>query len=163
LLLPTSGEARVLGHDVVREAREVRKQIGYVFGGDKGLYERLPGLDNLRYFAELYGVPAREQKRRIIELLELVGLRGREHERVESVAEGTPADLKALVTDGCVVEIETFGVARETVDRLSRAPGVVSVSIEEREQAQLLVVQISDATPPTQALLAELGDVRVGR
>src|SRR5438067_3661659 len=73
LLLPTRGEARVLGFDVVRDAREVRKRIGYVFGGDRGLYERLSGLDNLRYFAELYGVRGR---RRIDEVLELVGLRG---------------------------------------------------------------------------------------
>ena len=41
--------------------REVRRRVGYVFGGDRGLYERLSALDNLRYFAELYGVPAREQ------------------------------------------------------------------------------------------------------
>ena len=51
LLIPTSGEARVLGYDVVKDAREVRKRIGYVFGGDRGLYERLPAIDNLRYFA----------------------------------------------------------------------------------------------------------------
>ena len=54
--------------------REVRRRVGYVFGGDRGLYERLSGLDNLRYFAELYGVPPREQRARIGELLELVGL-----------------------------------------------------------------------------------------
>src|SRR5882672_2348228 len=65
LLLPTSGEARVLGHDVVEDAREVRKRIGYVFGGERGVYERLSGLDNLRYFAELYAVPPREQRPRI--------------------------------------------------------------------------------------------------
>ncbi|MDA8435887.1 MAG: ABC transporter ATP-binding protein [Actinomycetales bacterium] len=88
LLLPTSGSARVLGHDVVAEPREVRRRIGYVFGGDKGLYERLSGLDNLRYFAELYGVPAREQGPRIGELLELVGLTGRERERVEGYSRG---------------------------------------------------------------------------
>src|SRR3954462_8642744 len=70
LLLPTSGSARVLGLDVVHEAREVRRRIGYVFGGERGLYERLSALDNLRYFAELYGVPPREQKRRIADLLE---------------------------------------------------------------------------------------------
>src|SRR5262249_56430209 len=79
LLIPTSGTARVLGLDVVRDAREVRKRIGYVFGGDRGLYERLSAYDNLRYFAELYGVPPREQRGRIEQLLELVGLEGRQN------------------------------------------------------------------------------------
>jgi ABC-2 type transport system ATP-binding protein len=88
LLLPTSGSARVLGHDVVEDPRAVRRKVGYVFGGDRGLYERLSGLDNLRYFAELYGVPAREQKARIGELLELAGLAGREKERVEGYSRG---------------------------------------------------------------------------
>ena len=83
LLIPTSGSARVLGHDVVEDARWVRERIGYVFGGDRGLYERLSALDNLRYFAELYAVDPRRQRARIDELLELVGLKGREDERVE--------------------------------------------------------------------------------
>src|ERR687887_2788942 len=61
LLLPTSGSARVLGYDVVADARRVRERIGYVFGGERGVYERLSALDNMRYFAELYGVPPREQ------------------------------------------------------------------------------------------------------
>ena len=88
LLLPSGGSARVLGHDVVQDPREVRRRIGYVFGGDKGLYERLSALDNLRYFAELYAVPPREQRARIGELLELVGLTGREDERVEGYSRG---------------------------------------------------------------------------
>ena len=88
LLIPTSGQANVLGHDVVNDVREVRRRIGYVFGGDRGLYERLSGLDNLRYFSELYGVAPREQKKRIGELLELVGLTGREGEKVEGYSRG---------------------------------------------------------------------------
>ena len=64
LLLPTSGSARVLGLDVVKNAQEVRRRIGYVFGGERGVYERLSGYDNLRYFAELYGVPPKVQKPR---------------------------------------------------------------------------------------------------
>src|SRR5881396_1916034 len=78
LLLPTSGTARVMGHDVVTQTTEVRRLIGYVFGGDRGLYDRVSGLDNLRYFAELYGVDPGQRDRRIAALLELVGLTGRE-------------------------------------------------------------------------------------
>lgn len=88
LLLPTSGSARVLGRDVVAEPREVRRRIGYVFGGDRGLYDRLSGRDNLRYFAELYSVPPHEQTRRIDELLDLVDMRARAAERVEGYSRG---------------------------------------------------------------------------
>src|SRR6476659_5663336 len=115
LLLPTAGEARVLGLDVVRDAREVRKRIGYVFGGERGLYERLSGLDNLRYFAELYGVTGRRQRTRIDELLELVGLKGRERERVEGYSRGMRQRLhiaRGLLHDPDVVFLDepTIGV-----------------------------------------------------
>ncbi len=241
LLIPTSGTARVLGLDVVQRAREVRRRIGYVFGGERGVYERLSGYDNLRYFAELYGVPAREQKRRIEELLELVGLKGREHERAEGysrgmkqrlhvargllhdpevlfldeptigldpvgarevratiaslteagktvlltthymfeadalcdriaviskgniVAEGTPFDLKRGVAQGTVVEVEVYGVADEAVERVRMLGGVVAVAIEEREQAQVLVVQTEPDVELTQAILGHLDGSDVGR
>src|SRR5436189_4655221 len=46
LLIPTAGSARVLGYDVVKDAQAVRKRVGYVFGGERGVYERLSALDN---------------------------------------------------------------------------------------------------------------------
>ena len=115
LLIPTSGSAHVLGHDVVTDARWVRQRIGYVFGGDRGLYERLSALDNLRYFAELYGVEPRTQKGRIAELLELVGLTGREKERVEGFSRGMRQRLhiaRGLLHDPPVVFLDepTIGV-----------------------------------------------------
>ncbi|MFC4066226.1 ABC transporter ATP-binding protein [Actinoplanes subglobosus] len=88
LLLPTGGGARVLGFDVVGQAKDVRRNIGYVFGGDRGLYSRLSAMDNLKYFAELYAVPHRIRDRRIAELLAVVGLEGREQERVEGYSRG---------------------------------------------------------------------------
>ena len=88
LLIPTSGTAAVLGLDVVRDAKQIRKRIGFVFGGERGLYYRLSGSDNLRYFAELYGVPPREIGPRVLELLELVGLSDRADERVEGYSRG---------------------------------------------------------------------------
>jgi ABC-2 type transport system ATP-binding protein len=115
LLLPTSGRARVLGLDVVEDAREVRKRIGYVFGGDRGLYERLSALDNLRYFAELYGVSGKAQRLRIDEVLELVGLKGREQERVEGYSRGMRQRLhiaRGILHDPEVVFLDepTIGV-----------------------------------------------------
>lgn len=88
LLLPTSGSARVLGFDVVNDFVEIRKRIGYVAGGDRGLYDRISALDNLRYFAELYGVDPRVQRKRIPLLLDQFGLTGRERDRVEGYSRG---------------------------------------------------------------------------
>jgi ABC-2 type transport system ATP-binding protein len=241
LLLPTSGQARVLGHDVVDHAREVRKRIGYVFGGDRGLYERLSARDNLRYFAELYGVSGKAQRLRIDEVLELVGLKGREGERVEGysrgmrqrlhiargilhdpevvfldeptigvdpvgarelrqtiadliasgktvlltthymfeadalcdriaviakgriVGEGTPTELKAGVEEGRVTEIEVFGVDEAVLSRLREVAGVAAVTVEERDQKQLVVVQANGERELTAPLLAQLDGVEVGR
>ncbi len=241
LLLPTSGDARVLGLDVVRDAHEVRRRIGYVFGGDRGLYERLSAYDNLRYFAELYGVTGRRQRERIDEVLELVGLDGREQERVEGysrgmrqrlhiargiihdpevvfldeptigvdpvgaralrsmiaglvqagktvlltthymfeadtlcdrlaviaqgrlVAAGTPRELKSHVVDRTVLEVEVFGIDEATVKQVRGLPGVTSVSVEDRDQAQVLTVQSPHGLELTAAVTACLGDTGVGR
>ena len=88
LLLPTSGAAKVLGLDVVKDQWALRRRIGFVFGGERGLYWRLSGLDNLRYFADLYRVPPDVSRRRIPELLERLGLKGRERDRVELYSRG---------------------------------------------------------------------------
>ena len=88
LLLPDSGSASVLGLDVMRQTSAVRRRIGFVFGGERGLYWRLSGLDNLRYFADLYGIPPDVSRRRIADLLEKLGLAGRERDKVEQYSRG---------------------------------------------------------------------------
>ena len=102
LLTPTAGEARVLGYDLVREADQIRPRIGFVFGGERGLYWRLSGYDNLVYFANLYHVPPEEQERRIPYLLELVGLGDRGDEKVQGYSRGMKQRLhiaRALLHD----------------------------------------------------------------
>jgi ABC-2 type transport system ATP-binding protein len=87
-LLPTAGEAKVFGLDVVKDAKQIRPRIGIVFGGDRGLYWRLSGYDNLDYFATLYNLPTEISRQRIPEMLELVGLADRADERVEGYSRG---------------------------------------------------------------------------
>ena len=102
LLIPTSGQASILGMDVVKQADDLRARIGFVFGGERGLYGRLSGLDNLRYFATLYQMDAKDAKRRIPEMLDLVGLTGREKEKVEGYSRGMRQRLhiaRALLHD----------------------------------------------------------------
>jgi len=88
LLIPTAGTARVMGLDVVRDADRLRGRIGFIFGGERGLYWRLSGIDNLRYFASLYHVDPAVSKQRIPYLLQLVGLGDRGPEKVEGYSRG---------------------------------------------------------------------------
>jgi ABC-2 type transport system ATP-binding protein len=98
LLIPTAGSARVQGYDVVKDANEVRKRIGFIFGGERGLYWRLSGIDNLRYFASLYHVDPQVAKKRIPYLLEMVGLQERGSERVEGYSRGMKQRLHVART-----------------------------------------------------------------
>ncbi len=88
VLLPSGGEAKVFGLDVVKDAKKIRPRIGLVFGGERGLYWRLSGRDNLQYFADLYKLPPDISKKRIPELLELVGLTDRANELIEGYSRG---------------------------------------------------------------------------
>ncbi len=98
LLLPTSGSAKILGYDVIKEADHVRKRIGFIFGGERGLYWRLSGIDNLRYFSSLYHVDPDIAKQRIPYLLDLVGLNNRGQEKVEGYSRGMKQRLHVART-----------------------------------------------------------------
>jgi ABC-2 type transport system ATP-binding protein len=79
------------------------------------------------------------------------------------VATGTPADLKQVVGEHTIVEIETFGIAEERIERLRALQGVRSVGVETREQAQVLLVQSAVGAEIVRALLNELADVATGK
>lgn len=70
---PTAGEARVLGHDPVREPLEVKRRVGYM-PDSVGFYDELTGRENLRYTARLNGLPRAEGEARIAEVLERMGI-----------------------------------------------------------------------------------------
>jgi len=73
LLKPTSGKVLIDGHDVVKDAMEIRRLIGYL-PEDFGLYPSLTVYENLDFAAGLYGIDKGERRERIRELLEFFGL-----------------------------------------------------------------------------------------
>ena len=88
LLVPTSGQALVAGFDVATEEREVRRRLGVVLGGDRGLYGKLTARDNLTYFGHLYGMPRDTIAKRVDQMLEMVDLGHRAGHRVEGFSRG---------------------------------------------------------------------------
>jgi len=84
LLRPSEGEAKVLGYDVVRQAEQVRARVGYM-SQKFALYHELTVDENLAFYAGVYGVGERA---RLDEVLDLVGLRGLERERVSALSTG---------------------------------------------------------------------------
>lgn len=109
LLTPTFGQATVLGLDVVSQFAQIRPQINFIYGGERGLYWRLSGYDNLSYFADLYHVDRQTAKARIERLLKMVGLWERRHERVEGYSKGMKQRLhiaKALINEPKVLFLD---------------------------------------------------------
>jgi ABC-2 type transport system ATP-binding protein len=241
LLIPSGGTARILGYDVVKQAETIRSRIGFIFGGERGLYWRLSGIDNLRYFASLYHVDPEVSKKRIPYLLELVGLADRGNEKVEGYSRGmkqrlhvartllhdpeilfldeptigldpvgardlrqiirnlqaekktllltthymfeadalcqriavinhgciialdTPEGLKRHVRDLSVIELEVFGIPLEIVERLRAQPYVETVSVEDREQKQALLVHSPRGAEAVPDVMANLNGLKIGK
>jgi ABC-2 type transport system ATP-binding protein len=97
LLLPSTGRARLFGHDVASEATRCRALASVVFGGERGLYPQLSGRDNLRFFGMLAGVGRREARHRVPELLEQVGLSEVAGRRVETYSKGMKQRLHIAI------------------------------------------------------------------
>lgn len=88
MLKPTGGTALVNGYDIVRDQDKVRGEIGILFGGEVGLYDRLTGRENISYFAELNGMTKAETEKSIDELVQLLEMEDYVDRRVGKFSRG---------------------------------------------------------------------------
>jgi len=96
LLAPTAGYVRVQGHDVAREPRPAKAEMGIV-PQEIALYEDLAAAENLRFWGEAYGLRGRPLADRVSEVLETVGLSDRADDAVETFSGG----MKRRLNFGC--------------------------------------------------------------
>jgi len=84
IILPTSGEVKVYELDALREGERTRRLIGYL--PEKSFSSpSLSGQENLRYFAQLWGLSRGEARKLTYELLEKVGLAGEEKRSCQNI------------------------------------------------------------------------------
>jgi len=88
LLEPSSGTARVNGFDILKQPTQVRQSLGTVLAGERSIYWKLTGRENLEYFAALYHIPPPTARKQIDDLLERMELSERADELVEKYSTG---------------------------------------------------------------------------
>ncbi|MCZ7355317.1 MAG: ABC transporter ATP-binding protein [Candidatus Methanoperedens sp.] len=135
LLEPTSGTGKVAGYDIVREIIKIREATG-VLPEPAGYYDNLTARQNLRFYAKLYDIDEKTREKRIVDLLELVGLNRAVDQRTGGFSTGMRKRFglaQALINEPSVLFLDepTSGIdplgaqmMRDLIKKLSKEKGV---------------------------------------
>jgi ABC-2 type transport system ATP-binding protein len=137
-LRPQEGRAILLGHDVVRETQQVQSFIGVCFE-QTNLYEQMSAMDNLKLFAELFGVKDFDG----YTLLKRIGLAGREKDRVANYSKGMKQRL--MVARSLVNRPEIIFLDEPTagLDPVS-SETIGNIILEERDRGATIFLTTHD-------------------
>ncbi|MCK4757443.1 MAG: ABC transporter ATP-binding protein [Thermoplasmata archaeon] len=109
LLLPTSGQAEINGYNLMKEDNMVRTSMGCMLMGERGMYWKLTGRENLDYFGALYHIPKPVRKKKIDELIDLLKLQDFMDRTVETYSSGQKMILafaKALINEAPILVLD---------------------------------------------------------
>ncbi len=154
ILRPTSGWARVAGHDVVAEPAAVRRSVG-VLTEHHGLYMRMRAEEYLRFFGELYGLSAAVSQQRAARLLEQFGMRDALRKRLGEYSKGMRQKLaliRAMLHDPPVLLLdeptsamdpESARLVRDAIAALRAEKRTVVLCTHNLTEAELLADHIA--------------------
>jgi ABC-2 type transport system ATP-binding protein len=129
LLLPSSGQALVDGLDVTKDVTEIRRRISMVSGGETSGFGLLTVEENLWMFARFYGLENSDAKRRINEMLEVVGMADRRRAKISDLSTGLRQKMnfiRGFISDPDIIFLDepTLGLdvtaARDVRDFVKR-------------------------------------------
>jgi ABC-2 type transport system ATP-binding protein len=150
LITPSAGDAHINGFSIAKDQQRVRENLGVMLTGERTLYWKLTGQENLEYFAALYHLDSAYAKKRIQELLKLVGLDERQDTLVENYSTGMRIRLsfaKALLNDAPVLlfdeptaslDPQTSHLIRDIIRDLKREGHAIILTTHNMEEADLL-------------------------
>ena len=109
LLLPTSGQAWVNSFHIEKQSNQVRASVGCMLMGERGLYWKLTGWENLEYFSALYHIRPELRKKHIQEIIDLTGIGEIANRTVETYSSGQKMKLafaKSLINDAPLLVLD---------------------------------------------------------
>jgi ABC-2 type transport system ATP-binding protein len=150
LVTPTSGDAFVNGFSAMKYPQKVRENLGVMLTGERTLYWKLTGRENLEYFSALYHLEATYSQKRTADLLDLLGLKDRENTLVENYSTGMRIRLsfaKALLNEAPVLlfdeptaslDPQSSHLIRDIIRDLKKAGHAIILTTHNMEEADIL-------------------------
>lgn len=125
LIVPTGGEAYVDGLDMLKNGEAIRKSIGLVTGEERSFYWRLTGMQNLKFFAALYGIRSEKIKTKIAYLVELLDMQDYIDARFDGYSTGMKQHLavaRSLLGDAKILFMDepTKSLDHSSAEKLRR-------------------------------------------
>jgi len=158
---PSGGEVRVAGFNPTREALKVKRIVGYL-PENVGFYEDLTARENLRYIARLNGIPDRDSKKRIQEVLEQVGLSDVADRPVGTYSRGMRqrlgiADVLIKQPKLAILDEPTTGIDPEGASQ------ILDMIVEMRNQQGLTILLSSHLLHQVQRVCDRVGIMHQGK
>jgi ABC-2 type transport system ATP-binding protein len=138
-MTPNGGDVKVGGISVLAQPEEVKKHIGYL-PETNPLYKEMPMIDYLKFVAELQGVPKGKIRERILEMVQICGLKNEKYKKIGELSKGYQQRVglaQAMIHDPDVLILDepTSGLdpnqiveIRELIKRIGREKTVILCS-----------------------------------